>query len=246
MKRLTALAITLILAFTLFGCAKSTTNPADTTEPVVTASQEASLTYKGDLDTLLFDYREEVKKRLIADESFGYPDSKGQYYKISVEFETSGTLGTLYTTEYGRIHIDAPEVTTNVLGSLHIDDIYMNVIESTLAWSLYYAEADSELILFQFGERVASIPVRGYYCGKSEQVGHLFRDAYVVDAYSINGLAIEKQTIAGGVEYVVDSDYKQSSDAWSVPLFQMEDGSLKAYVPWEEELQDPYLEGGYH
>lgn len=131
------------------------------------------------------------------------------------------------------------------------------------------ADKDREIIfrtskveVYQYQEVIASyeIPEGAIYCGLSEFEGFIFHLSDEV--YALRGknggisdyceLSLER--IATEVEYVVLADYPLASDPWSQPLFKMKDASLKAYVRWYGDKNDPddvdhlvelLYEGGY-
>lgn len=132
----------------------------------------------------------------------------------------------------GYIHligVDVPENINYLLDSRH---------------SIYTFDG-KELIKYSFGETIGHISIDSdfVYCGISEMTGFIFRKDDTVFCVDFN--LTELKAIASGVKFVLTTSYAWNSDAWSQPLFVMNDGSIKAYVRWEEKLVEPTYEGGY-
>lgn len=98
------------------------------------------------------------------------------------------------------------------------------------------------------------------YCGFSDDVGYIFRDGgdvYAFTADSFFSSTLEKDEvvkIAEGVEMVLVMNYWYSEDHYGVPLFLMQDKSIKAYVNTDALMNNtnhrkylctPIYEGGY-
>lgn len=108
-----------------------------------------------------------------------------------------------------------------------------------------YVFDGKELIEYSFGDIIGRITVdsEAIYCGVSEMTGFIFRKDDTV--FCVDFKLTENKPIAENVKFVISTSYAWNSDAWSQPLFLMNDGSIKAYVRWEEELVEPQYEGGY-
>ena len=113
-----------------------------------------------------------------------------------------------------------------------------------------------QLIQYELGEITHEVTLYkdAIYGGHSFWCGYLFRTGNEVYAINLDGYTqtlgdVEKEIspvlIASGVKMILSPDYALTSDAWSQPLFLMEDGSVKAYCEWEDNLVAPYYEGGY-
>lgn len=131
-----------------------------------------------------------------------------------------------------------------------------NLIETTADYAI--VSSDSGVSLWKFGEESseANLPDESIYAGFSYWQGYIFRagtDIYSVAVGDTGDLT--STPIAHGVDKVIVTDYRLNSDAWSQPLFQMEDGSIKAYCIWKgnqdadaddaSHLVDIEYEGGY-
>ena len=133
------------------------------------------------------------------------------------------------------------------IGYIHLVgvDVPENVNYFLESRNSIYTFDGKELIEYSFGDIIGRITIdsEAIYCGISEMTGFIFRKGDTV--YSVDFDLTEQKTIATGVKFVIDTDYAHNSDGWSQPLFLMEDGSVKAYIRWEEELVGPIYEGGY-
>lgn len=129
------------------------------------------------------------------------------------------------------------------------------IIDSTESYAITYSQ--SKVSLWDFGEKVSEVELPNVeYTGYSYWEGYIFR--HEGDVYSVkiddNG-NLTSEPIAHDVESVIVTDYKLTSDAWSQPLFLMQDGTIKAYCVWrgdqeaprddESHLVAPEYEGGY-
>ena len=108
--------------------------------------------------------------------------------------------------------------------------------------------------------KIWELPKNAVYCGKSPSVGYVFRDdsdvyAITVGAYITSTEGEDLKVIAHNVKKVVVTNYNYDQIQLGVPLFLMNDGTLKAYVRTEanikdkmdseKRLKDPVHEGGY-
>ncbi|MBR6504224.1 MAG: lipoprotein [Clostridia bacterium] len=82
------------------------------------------------------------------------------------------------------------------------------------------------------------VPEGATYCGYSRWAGFIFKLGDEVYAVFQDRAEEELKKIADGVKTVIATDFRLTSDAWSNPLFLMEDGSLKGYITWEEGLYE--------
>jgi hypothetical protein len=189
-----------------------------------------------------------------------YYSYSSYYYPIVVTIGGRDRL--VYTYEDGDVLIDPSLSHTNYLGSLHLtyeesEALGENVefMECTSACTIIYNPDMEVMQVYQLGHVVESTTAKGVYTGKSFWVGYIFRDGSDVYAVRWDDDKEEYQSvlIARHVQYVIDADYYLGSDPWSQPLFLMEDGTIKAYLDWNdpehpdsvENLVDPYYEGGY-
>lgn len=128
---------------------------------------------------------------------------------------------------------------------------------SNMGMALTYDTNNCEVTQWEFNEIKDSwkLPTGAVFCGYSLEMGYIFRQG--TDVYALIGNSItggELKIIAHGVKTVVESDYYYDITAFSVPLFLMEDGTLKAYIneyieineelDVEEYLKVPCHEGG--
>ena len=186
--------------------------------------------------------------------------SDGDYYYYPLPVSVEGTNHLVYTTRHGSVLI-APIISTgNVIGDLHLTYKEIEVLGSPTVLDNFNYEiivySEKGFQVYQFGKLIATLDVTGEYCGHCTLNGYLFRDGTDVCAVRFDDdLEVYYSVpIAHHVKYVIEPNYKLSSDAWSQPLFLMEDGSLKAYLGWNnkdvldspDNLVDPYYEGGYH
>lgn len=99
------------------------------------------------------------------------------------------------------------------------------------------------------------------FCGKSSNLGYIFRCGdnvytYTANCFATSAVGEKLQIIASGVEQVIVCNYIYDEYNCDVPLFQMKDGTIKAYVNNDENLgtnmdSEKYLkvpceEGGYY
>lgn len=180
---------------------------------------------------------------------------KGQYYihPIVVYYKLENQL--LYVEDDGDLVVDY-EIVGNANLTLGERESLGNVevIGKTEMSTIIYIQ-DKGIEKYSLGKKTAQIPVKGVYCGKSFWCGYIFHDN--ADVYAVNWNidqdTYEKKAIAHNVKFVILADYKLGSDPWSQPLFLMEDGTVKAYLDWNnkeipdspDNLVDPFYEGGY-
>lgn len=166
-----------------------------------------------------------------------------------------------YTTETGDLRYKNLErdISSEWCGNVHTDK---NVIAESVSWAMTYDEVSGEIQVWSFGEvqSTYTVPAGSVYAGFSEFEGYIFRsntDVYSlneVGIFWVNGAEPGVEVIAHNVAKVIDADYYLASDPWCQPLFLMTDGSIKAYVGWEGNQEDPdsethlvdiYYEGGF-
>jgi len=130
-------------------------------------------------------------------------------------------------------------------------------IMADYAGAIYYDEASGSVESWAYGvhQQTYKLPAKSIYTGHSYWEGYIFRSGNEVYALHVNtpNYSDGVTKIASGVKQVVVCDYYLTSDPWSQPLFLMEDGTLQAYVGWNnpgdpeslENLVNIYYEGGY-
>lgn len=114
-----------------------------------------------------------------------------------------------------------------------------NIIGETADYAILYS--DSRVSLWKFGEKISEfdLPEGAVYAGKSRWVGYIFRAGSNVYSVTVEDTGdLTSTPIAHGVKQVICAEYKLDSDAWSQPLFQMQDGSIKAYCRWNNEQDE--------
>lgn len=256
---------------------------AEATEEAESASVYHFYQLNEDDDEIINFYRFEVSKRQKSDADFITQDEESWYEEngYSVTNKEDGVVY-LYKEVYREeeyyfypvlVYINGKEamIYTDEKGSVHaehhwVDDLHLTYAEKT---ALGEVEVMSEgpdqtmvyipekgIQVYQFGKLVESLPINGVYAGKSFWVGYIFRDG--TDVYAVTWDeeqgSYQSKVIAHGVKYVIDADYDLASDPWSQPLFLMEDGSIKAYLDYNnkevpdspDNLVDPMYEGGYY
>lgn len=168
-------------------------------------------------------YLKEDKPILAYTDEYGNVQLKGIY-----------AVGSAY---YGRLHkpVDLPEDYKSISSDHNKEIVFTG----------------SRVLVYRMRDIVASYDIseNARYCGKSGSEGYIFRigdEVYALrnEHFSAieNFLDFKLEKLAEGVKFVVLADCKLSSDPWSYwsqPIFQMEDGSLKAYVSWEGNEEDP-------
>ncbi len=184
---------------------------------------------------------------------------EGSYYYFPIVIFSAKENRLVYTIETGSIHI-TPSYSGNVVGGLNLsyNELeqmgFPTIVEEYVTETIVHT--GTEFQVYRFGNLVETLPVDGVFCGHSFWEGYLFRDG--TDVYSVEWDRNEghyfKEVIAHDVKYVVEANYRLSSDNWSQPLFLMTDGSLKAYTSLGngdtpdslQNLMEPPFEGGYH
>ena len=166
---------------------------------------------------------------------------------------TNVSTDTAPTTDYKVKDGDIISPEGYYLGSVHTYGIEIPSGFQLLNHSEYsdvYRYGDN-LIQYEKGKiaEEVTLPENAMYAGFGHE-GYLFRvgsDVYTVDLDNWHTAAdeVKLEKIASGVKMVLSSDYKMTSDAFSQPLFLMEDGSVKVYCHWYTNLQNPFYEGGY-
>lgn len=215
MKKIIALILTLTFALSVSACGSKPEEKGTSEVTTITTVNSYQKT-----DTIAVqDAIKLFKKDPYADVEGYVLDDSGWLSK-----EGEGSIGNIHT-----------------YGLENSDDIACLESYRSYAYSL-----DNNLLTkYAFGEMVVTrlIPEESIYCGLSEGNGFIFRKGDSVFCISLD--LVEAKNIATGVKMVLDAEYEYNSDAWSQPLLLMEDGSVKAYVQWEEELMVPCYEGGY-
>lgn len=279
MKKTTLLAIALIMAMvTLVGCNNKENTVA--TEPQETLY---SFPNAPDCDEISF-YQKTVEKRLTDDKFFNdnekaYLKEQGYYvtdktatvyggtdaiqYYFPILFNNENDIEIWGVNSLGDLVIvNTTSNSTNYKGNIHCPE-NDSIIDKDMVFAISYTPETGTLSRWEFGKKTAtySLPNEAIYCGVSAWEGYIFRfgtDVYGLKEYGtiLNGendhYGID--VIAHNVKYVIDADYRLTSDSWSQPLFLMANGSIKAYVGWEDKevadsekhLVDPLYEGGYN
>ena len=164
-------------------------------------------------------YLESDKPILVFTDEYGNVQSKGLY-----------DVGWAY---YGRLH--RPVGLSKEYKSIS-SDVTREIVLT-----------DSQVIVYSLGEIVASydIPEGAIYCGRSELEGYIFRiedEVYALRNKYFSGyedfLDFKLEKLAEKVKFVILADYDVTQDT-KIPLFQMEDGSLKAYYSEGGNKYDP-------
>lgn len=222
MKRIIiALSLVLALILSLAACGNSTESTPNTSSTIVSSTDSSSLEPKPMMEKYVSD--EEAIKLFREN-----PQAEVNGFHLS----DNGSLSRPGGTYVGDIHtINTPAEDYRVIFTLDGQQYLLD-------------ESTNVMYVYSYGSLVKSVELgsNAVYCGWSEGNGFLYRvedKAYLLD------LEFNKELIATGVEFVITSSFYHSSDAWSQPLFLMEDGSLKTYIRWEDELCDFWYEGGY-
>lgn len=205
--------------------------------------------------------------RFLDDEEKEYLESIEYDFDCSMYFPILYRMGKnvaiLHTNQFGDFDIE-------VLGGskyawdeypmyseVHSAESEDRIVENGAERAISYDSMTGEVTVWFLGEQQEQllVPENSVYTGFSYWEGFIFRsgsDVYAVKLSQWNQDTNGVHAIAHGVKEVVVADYYLNSDAWSNPLFLMEDGSLKAYSSWngegelddESRLVDP-VEGGY-
>lgn len=285
MKKITAIFITTILAICIFaGCNNqeatvskedsTTTNVVEHVEPFDMEETEIRDLYLklyaekckdesfiSDEEASLYEkYNMHIRNReegFISSYNQRYNETREYYYPIALSGTDEDVLA--YTDEDGQLCIyNASQDSHDYFRNIHVPED-TEFIDNCANYSVVYT--DNSVQVWEFGKLTAetSVPADSIYTGSSYWEGYIFRN--IGDVYSVQ---IEKQdekrvltceSIAHEVKEVIATDYKLNSDAWSQPLFLMQDGSLKAYCDWHGDreaprddachLSAPQYEGGY-
>lgn len=86
--------------------------------------------------------------------------------------------------------------------------------------------------------RSVTLPDGALYMGYSYWAGFIFQLGDEVYAVFQDRAEEDLLKIANGVKTVIATDFRLTSDAWSNPLFLMEDGRLMGHITWEEGLYE--------
>ena len=225
------------------------------------------------METFLPEKEKEVLKEagyVVFDDHLVSQSGSDLYYPVVYRYQKGLFLWT--TSSYGSIsikmvHGSCSSFFSNYGGELHffknLDGCSEEVIRETSQFSLSYDPVKGEVKRWEFGKVVGqyAVPQESVYCGFAFFDGFIFRQG--TDVFALNWVnasdmeddAMETVPIAHGVKFVLMTEYRQNSDAWSSPLFIMEDGEIKAYVGWDSygetpddpgHLVPPEYEGGYH
>lgn len=198
-------------------------------------------------------------------ESRIYKGENLYYYPVLYTDEATDNIILYCSDERGTfwgIGIDEPVKDSWISSSSNVPEPILNSfvteIKRTAYGSLVYNSLMSTVTeWFHFEARTQfKLPEESIYCGYSEtENAFVFRapngDINILREKS-RSLPMRIETIAHKVRMVITSSYDNSSDWFSVPLFLMEDGSVKAYIfdnsdkelDSEDFLQTPRVEGG--
>lgn len=158
-------------------------------------------------------------------------NSYGELYVKSLEGKTSnGRVDDFY----GLIHYTAQEAEANDEEIVYAD--YYRVIsyqaETGTVKHWYYGEVLGE----------SKVPENSVYVGDNG-VGYLFQsenDVWVVRSiYEDDERFKDSEVIVHNVKYVIDTNYEIADEAGYYPLFLMTDGSLKIYMSFIGQYDDP-------
>lgn len=278
MKKFLIIALMSITVLSIAGCSKQekaydTTATSTSPTEKATASEVSFDMEESDLKTeYLSIYREKSKgEKFISDietsvyeelnfdirnEEDGYISSYNSIYNEIHEYYYPIVLkGTdeviiAYVDSMGRLSTyNSSKDTCNYYSNIHAED---DVLVSYANYALVLK--GERLELWQFGEKVSevSLPANSEYVGSSRWEGYIFRHEEDVYAVQVEDEELICEAIAHGVDSVIVTDYRYTSDAFSQPLFLMKDGSIKVYCGWAGEgaaddqshLVEPLYEGG--
>ena len=198
----------------------------------------------------------------IEDFSISKRDSK-YYFPMLFCFE--GSVFLWQTSETGMVNTHVLQGNPSKffgshIGNLAYDYLDEQVLKTEFYQALTFSEANSKISIWEFGKVIdtVSLPDGSIYAGYSFFEGYIFRNGNDILTYGGYYAQFSEthslRVIAHNVSFVIESDYAHNSDAWSVPLFLMTDGSIKAYVSWAGDsdvvddparLVDIQYEGGY-
>lgn len=262
MKKIMAAAITLlVILLVLAGCSNNktsndpTTTPSDTEETTtrgsymilwdqVDSAKELQQIYWGGTpitkDTKGMTYNKSTHK---------IPGKNGEYVEFArvtwlenedkvyynPRYAKDGTL--IYLDEYGYICTLDKETGYRIVANMYPEGEY-EVILSSPEVTVFWSEEEATLIEKVSNEinKKVELPAGSEYKGYSYWAGFIFQHEDKV--YSVLAYQEEKEItlVAEGVKTVIATDQVLTSDAWSNPLFLMEDGTLKGYITWDVEL----------
>jgi len=279
-KLLTTALITLIAICLLAGCtSQEATLPEGNATPVTLTPfdmEEAEIrelylklyAEKQKAENFISDVEEKIYEEnnlhirnredgLITSYNESYNESREYNYPIVLPGTDEIVIAYIY--EYGQLAIfNVSQDSHDYFSNIHVpkDTDY---IDTCANYSIVYSE--NSVQLWKFGKLLSesTLPAGSIYTGFSDWEGYIFRNGG--DVYSVQ---IEEnegnpelicEAIAHNVKEIIVTDYKLNSDAWSQPLFLMEDGSIKAYCVWNGDndaprddvshLASPQFEGGY-
>lgn len=158
-------------------------------------------------------------------------NSYGELYTYSLEGKTSNDRVDDY---YGLIHYSAQEAEKNNEEIVYADcyRVISYQAETGTVKHWYYGEVLGE----------SKVPANSVYVG-SNGVGYLFQsenDVWTVRSiYEDDERFKDSEVIVHNVKYVIDTMYEIEGEAGYYPLFLMTDGSLKIYMSFIGQYDDP-------
>ncbi len=173
-----------------------------------------------------------------------YEETTKYYYPVV--FREGNSLVMWYTSDTGSVLLKGVYGDwngSNYVGHIHTDS-EDKVMASEVNYSITYNQETGKVTVWRFGESSTTYDVTSgsEYCGFSDFEGYIFRsgtDVYALKAEGTYNNDGELVCIAHNVKYVIDADYYYGSDPWCQPLFQMTDGSVKAYIGWNGNQASP-------
>lgn len=285
MKKITAIFITTILVTCIFaGCTnQEATLSEDNVTPAASAAEtEAFDMDESEIrDLYLKLYAEKSKDEnfisdveaktyeecnfYIRNREDGFISSYNATYNVNREYyypivlPDTDEVVIAYTDEFGKLCIyNASQDSHDYFSNIHVPES-TEIIDNCPNYCI--VRTDNSVQIWKFGTLMSEtkVPANSVYTGLSYWEGYIFRNGG--DVYSVQIKDNDKQSeltceaIAHGVKEVISTEYKLNSDAWSQPLFLMNDGSIKAYCEWNGDedsprddvshLSAPQYEGGY-
>lgn len=256
MKKIFIIALASLVLLSFSAC-----NSAEDSKTPYPSEEETTSTIDLSVYEEIKDYFEGLRKyrKKVSAKEFDKEFSESDTYN-PVVFNHCGELILWYTTTNGRICTKTVYPIAEI-GEHYLDwninypsDITDEIIYSSTDFAYTYESEKGEIKRWELGKELSSymVPPESVYCGKSNFEGYLFRSGTDVYAFR-EDFTID--CIAHNVEYVISATYRYGSDPCSQPLFQMTDGSIKAYISWEADegasvdheshLHSPKIEGEY-
>jgi len=264
MKKTTTILLIMAMAIILLaGCtSQEATDTKGTTTPVASSVEPFDMEESEIRDLYLNLYAEKQKdENFISDEEASvyekydlyirnredgfissydatYNETRECYYPIVLPGTDEVVVA--YIDEYGQLCIyNASKDSHDYFSNIHVSED-TEFINNCANYSVVYA--DNSVQVWEFGKSIAetSVPANSIYTGFSYWEGYIFRNGG--DIYSVqikDGPQLTCEAIAHGVKEVISTDYELNSDAWSQPLFLMQDGSTKAYCEWNGDREAP-------